>query len=242
MNANNVLHVLKQCFEAVIPKKDSRTTVTHLEFITNLIFCYLGDSKSFALESIRRSMMSNLDKSISRSAFWERLSGSRLKRSLHALTKELMAKLSDSAQLNTSILKQLSITAIKIVDSSSITLEANAKNAFPGTRTKASIKWHASFDLLSGVLSWFQLTPGKNHDLTCFPDFASLKEALVIFDLGYWNYSLLYNIENAGGFFLSRVKSNAAMQIKEVVQGLSNQVVGKSLLALKLTHKKKRYH
>lgn len=238
MKEKNILHVLKQCFEAVIPAKDSRTTVTHLEFIVSLVFCYLGDSKTFSLESIRRSMMSHLGQSISRSAFWERLSRNRLKQSLHALIAELMVQLSASVQLNTSILKQLRVTSIKLVDSSSITLSVNAKNVFPGTFTKASIKWHASLDLLSGLLSWFQLTPGKMHDRTCFPDFASLKGALVIFDLGYWDYSLLYAIENAGGFFLSRLKSNAVVQIKEVVQGLSEKVVGKSLLALKLNRKK----
>jgi hypothetical protein len=139
-------------------------------------------------------MMSNLDKSISRSAFWERLSGNRLKKILYDLISELMVQLSASVQLNADILKQLGVTAIKLVDSTSITLSAKAKNTFPGTRTKASIKWHASTDLLSGLLSWFQLTPGKRHDRTCFPDFASLKGTLVIFDLGYWDYSWLSRI------------------------------------------------
>lgn len=212
--------------------------MTHLEFVVNLVFCFLGDSKTFALESIRRSMMSHLNKSISRSAFWERLSGNRLRRSLQDLITELMVKLAASHQVNETILKKLGVTAIELIDSSSITLLVKAKNDFPGTRTKASIKWHACFDLLSGLLAWFQLTPGKRHDSTCFPDAASLKGKLATFDLGYWNYDLLYSIEKAGGFFLSRVKSNAVLCIKEVIQGLSKKAVGKSLLALKLTRKK----
>lgn len=239
MNANNILNVLKQCFETTIPTKDARTTAaTHLEFVINLVFCFLGDSKTFALESMRRAMMSHLNKPISRSAFWERLSRNRLKKSLLNLIEELMLKLATSYQVNETILKQLGVTAIELVDSSSITLSANVRHVFPGTRTKASIKWHAGVNLLTGLLAWFQLTPGKAHDRTCFPDVASLKGKLVIYDLGYFDYSLLYAIEMEGGFFLSRVKTNAVLQIKEVIQGLSEKVVGKSLLGLNLSRKK----
>jgi len=95
----------------------------------------------------------------------------------------------------------LGVTAIWLVDSSSVKLWASAKNHVPGTRTAAGIKWHASFDLLTGMLTWFQLTPTKVHDRNCFPALELLKGKLVIFDLGYWDYGLLYAIEKAGGFF-----------------------------------------
>ena len=238
MNENNILNILKQCFEKFISAEDARTTITPLDFVINLVFCYLGDSKTFSLESIRRSMMGHLNTSIGRGAFWERMSGNRLKRNLQGVITELMGRLATSVRVNETILKHLGVTAIEVVDSSSITLLAGAKNAFPGTRTKASIKWHASFDLLNGLLVWFHLTPGKRHDRNCFPDFASLKGKLVIFDLGYWDYALLYAIEKAGGFFLSRVKSNAVIRIKEVVQGLDKKAIGQSLLALDLSRKK----
>jgi len=65
-----------------------------------------------------------------------------------------------------------------------------------------------------------------------------LKGKLIIFDLGYWDYGLLYAIEKAGGFFLSRLKSNAVVDIVEVIQGLPKQVIGQALLSLNLSHKK----
>jgi hypothetical protein len=55
----------------------------------------------------------------------------------------------------------------------------------------------------------------------------------VIFDLGYFDYGLLYSIQRVGGFYLCRLKSNASLCIKEVVQGLSKKHVGKSLLSIK---------
>jgi hypothetical protein len=166
------------------------------------------------------------------------MAGNRLKQNLQSVIAELMGRLAASVQVSETILKQLGVNAIEVVDSSSITLLPGAKNAFPGTRTKASIKWHASFDILTGLLVWFQLTPGKRHDSKCFPEITSLKGKLVIFDLGYWDYAVLHAIEKAEGFFLSRVKSNAVIKIKKVIQGLSKEAIGQSLLSLDLSRKK----
>ena len=238
MSQSNMLEVLKQCFEKIVPSQDARTTINPLEFIVCLVFCYLGDSKTFALEAIRRFMKAALDKEISRSAFWERLAGDRLKNYLRRVVAELMVTLTSPITRGGQLLKQLGVTDIGLHDSSSITLCASAKEHFPGTRTAAGIKWHGSFDLLRGMLTWFQLTPTATHDRNCFPPVELLKGKLIIFDLGYWDYGLLYAIEKAGGFFLSRLKSNAVVHIVEVIQGLPKQVIGQALLSLNLSHKK----
>jgi len=238
MSQSNMLEVLKQCFEKIVPSQDARTTINPLEFIVCLVFCYLGDSKTFALEAIRRFMKAALDKEISRSAFWERLAGDRLKNYLRRVVAELMVTLTSPITRGGQLLKQLGVTDIWLHDSSSITLCASAKEHFPGTRTAAGIKWHGSFDLLRGMLTWFQLTPTATHDRNCFPPVELLKGKLIIFDLGYWDYGLLYAIEKAGGFFLSRLKSNAVVHIVEVIQGLPKQVIGQALLSLNLSHKK----
>ena len=78
----NSLEILKQCFKEVLPSEDGRTPISPLEFITALIFSYLGDSKISSLESIRREMKNNLNKDIKRSAFWERLAGNILRPSI----------------------------------------------------------------------------------------------------------------------------------------------------------------
>jgi hypothetical protein len=183
-------------------------------------------------------MKAALDKEISRSAFWERLAGDRLKNQLRRVVAELMVTLTSPITRGGQLLKQLGVTDIWLHDSSSITLCASAKEHFPGTRTAAGIKWHGSFDLLRGMLTWFQLTPTATHDRNCFPPVEMLKGKLIIFDLGYWDYGLLYAIEKAGGFFLSRLKSNAVVHIVEVIQGLPKQVIGQALLSLNLSHKK----
>lgn len=232
------LEVLKQCFEKVVPSQDSRTKISPLAFVVSLVFCHLGDSKTFSLEAIRRHMKAQLNQDISRSAFWERLSRDRLKKYLKAVVAELMSQMSTSALIGTELLRSLGISGIWLVDSSSISLWDGAKASFPGTRTQAGIKWHASFNLLTGVMNWFKLTPTSRHDRKCFPDIGSLKEVLVIFDLGYFDYGLLFSIQQVGGFYLCRLKSNASICIKEVVQGLSKKHIGKSLLSIKFKRKR----
>ncbi len=76
------------------------------------MFYYLGDSKTFALEAIRRFMKAALDKEISRSAFWERLAGDRLKNYLRHVVAELIVTLTSPITRGGQLLKQLGVTDI----------------------------------------------------------------------------------------------------------------------------------
>ncbi len=120
MNKINTLDSLRKCFEKVLPKKDSRTNISPLEFVVSFVFCYLGDSKDFSLEAIRREMKSNLDKDISRSAFWERLSRKRLKNFLSKVVGELMINLATSVSVSISRLPSVALTRAPVRCSSNV--------------------------------------------------------------------------------------------------------------------------
>ena len=238
MNKDNSLNILKQSFEGILPSNDNRSNISPLEFIITLVFCYLGDSKTFSLESIRREMKNNLDKNISRSAFWERLAGNRTKGYLKEMVAKLMHQFSSTQLMGCDLLKQLNVSAVWIIDSSTITLKEGAKKHFSGSGSAVGIKWHACFNVLSGTMEWFQLSSSSTNDRKCFPDLNLLKNKLIIFDLGYYDYGLLLAIDKIGGFFLSRLKSNAVVSIIKVIQGLPKKAVGESLLSLNINHKK----
>ncbi len=238
MSEPSSLEVLKQTFERTIPAEDIRATVKPLEFIVCLVFCYLGDSKTFALESIRRSMKGQLGKAISRSAFWERLSRNRLKHYLREVVAELMTQFSAMTLKSGVLLSSLGVSAIWVIDSSTITLQSGAKKHFAGTGTAAGIKWHACIDVLTGTLNWFELTASRRHDRKCLPEMSLLSGKLLIFDLGYWDYGLLLAFVKHNIFFLSRIKSNAVITLTDVVQGLSRTGIGQSLLSLDVSGKK----
>jgi hypothetical protein len=238
MEKGSILRVLKQCFVRVVPYEDKRVGLPHLEFIVGLSFCFMGDAKRFGLETIRRFMISTFKVRISKGAFWERLSRNRLKNLLYGLVFELMNRLRATVMVGEEILSKLGVSSIELMDSSSITLWDGASESYPGTRTNAGIKWHACFDLLAGKMSWFTTTATKVNDRKCFPNIASLVGKLIIFDLGYWDYGLLMAIDATKGFFLSRVKTNAAILIKKVTKGMSPHHVGKKLSTLKFKRKR----
>jgi IS4 transposase len=89
---------------------------------------------------------------------------------------------------------------------------------------------------LTGKLHWFELTPGSTHDRKCFQELESLPRYV---DLGYWDFNLLWEIQDIGGFFLSRIKSKAVIYITEIVQGkIAQKYIGSSLLSVPVKRKR----
>ncbi len=135
------------------------------------------------------------------------------------------------------LLKTLGVSGILVLDSSSISLRNMAGIFFPGPRSNvapAVVKWHSCFELFGGIVKWFDISPGTSHDSNHFPDLATLVGKLIMFDLGYWDYALLQSIDAVGGFFLSRVKSNATVWIIDVVHGLPRTAIGKELFGRRI--------
>lgn len=238
MNEINTLNTLRQCFD-FIPKIDARTDISPLEFVINIIFCYLGDTQCVSLEGIRRYMKKQTQTDTAKSSFWERLSRNRLKNFLKASISMLLKQLGTTITGGGGLLNQLGITGIYLIDSCTVTNWDGASDDFPGVKTHAGIKLHSCFNPLTGKFTWFELTPSSTHDRKCFPNLESLRSKLVIVDLGYWDYCLLWTIQDIGGFFLSRIKSNSVIYITEIIQGnLSQKHLGQSLLSLPLQRKR----
>jgi len=238
MNNINTLEQLRQCLTGVIPKIDKRADIQPLEFVINFIFCFLGDTNCVSLESIRRYMKNQTEKDISDSGFCSILARKRLKNFLKTAVSKLLTQLGTTIIGPTGLLKQLGIIDILIVDSTSFTLWDGASDAFPGVKTTAGIKLHTCFNPLTGKLTGFEMTPSSTHDRKCFPDVQSLASKLVIVDLAYWDFCLLWAIDNIGGFFLSRIKAGSVVYITEFVKGhFSQKKIGQSLFSLPLKRK-----
>jgi hypothetical protein len=235
-----ILEILKQTLKNAIPTHDRRTTLPHLEFVCGIIFCFIGDTKTSSIESIRRFMIYTFEVRISKGAFWERLSRKRFKNILQTILADLIKKMPSLTIIGEEILDKLKVSSILLIDSSSITLWDGAKKSYPGSRSYAGIKWHACFNLLSGKMEWFSTSASSAHDRKHFPDIDLLKGKLIVFDLGYWDYGLFDAINRAQGFFLSRVKTNAVITINQVVKGIGRQLVGAKLCSDHLKKRRRR--
>ena len=80
-------------------------------------------------------------------------------------------------------------------------------------QTKGAIKLHLVLDH-DGYLPTFALiTDGKRHEVTVAREFRFPKGSLIVMDRGYCDYSLFYTWDQAGLFFVTRQKDNAAYEV-----------------------------
>lgn len=239
MNLDTILNQFKKTFE-LIPEFDTRAKIEPRNFILCLIFCFIQDRGSRTLESIRKAMIAATGVKLSRGTFWERLATKRLFSFLILLVQESMLKTVNMViptEKMKNLLLILKVNGIMVLDSSSISLPDMAGGIFPGPRNNvapAVIKLHNCFELFSGSLKWFDISPGTSHDHNHFPDLNLLKGFLIIFDLGYFDIYLFQAIQNVGGFFLSRIKINTIIQIDKIIAGLPSKYKNKYLFSSRI--------
>lgn len=194
---------------------------------------FMGDSKQFSLESIRRSLNATSGVPISKSAFWERLTTKILSKKLSAILNDVTQLLSSNCGIDPQLMKALGVTELSFFDSTIVTLRDKARVHFDGTFTASAIKFHLESDGISGALKWAILSASSVHDNCAFPDIKSLIGRLSIFDLGYFDWPRFKEMKEIGALFLSRLKSNSTVYIDEIVSGLGKKHLGKRLGDLK---------
>jgi len=235
------LYLIKQLKQLIIdsaPKPDRRTNIDPKSLAICAIVSLSGDNKSFSLESIRRELMLMTGKEISRSAFWERLTTNRLFGMLVKIFSKISNMLPTHSISSDKILKKLEVEGISLFDASTVTLPDDAKKSFPGAFTESGLKLHLEMDANTGRFNWAALTSASVHDRTCLPDLESLVGRLSIFDLGYYDWGYYNDLNDTGGYFLSRAKVNCSLTIDEIVKGLGHQHTGKNLNSIKFKRKR----
>lgn len=232
MSDTKSINQLIELFLSIIPKNDNRIKIGYPEIVAYLVFNFSTDNKQSSIDGIRRKILAKTGLSISRGAFWERLAGNPLKKILESLVLTLMANTIGVALSTSKTLDLLKIAGIFIVDSSTIILTDSAEKNYPGTRNKAGIKWHACFDLFSGKSVWFKLSESRKHDSNFFPPLELFIGKLIIFDLGYFEYQLMIDLQTIGAYFLCRLKTNSVVFIEDCVTGFKKNQIGLSLLSV----------
>lgn len=99
-------------------------------------------------------------------------------------------------------------SAVKITDSTGISLPGNLKNLYRGhggVSSEAGLKIQLMFDYLYGQVSQVTLTEGRRSDQGFTQYFQDVeKGALYLHDLGYYKIDSFAKIHQNGGYFISR--------------------------------------
>ncbi len=107
------------------------------------------------------------------------------------------------------------IRDVLIVDATAISLYQDAKAVYALDEDRAGAKLHVTESLSTALPTRFQTTDGKTHERSQLPTGEWVAGALVLFDLGYYDFWLFDRIDTNGGWFVCRVKDDANFDIVE---------------------------
>lgn len=107
---------------------------------------------------------------------------------------------------------------VSLVDASLLDLGLSLLKAFSPSRTdipnKAQMKINTSLDLEAQVPEAIVMGPGNRNERKMVSRLIEgAKNALFIFDLGYWDYGFFERLAAGGNFFISRLQSNAVYEV-----------------------------
>ncbi len=102
------------------------------------------------------------------------------------------------------------VNEVQVIDSSEIKLNKKLKDIFPQTRNQgAALKVQSLINLVNNQVISLDVRPSKEPDQAYKDHLAYVKRGdLLISDLGYFSVGSFNNIDDKGGFFLSRYFKN----------------------------------
>jgi putative transposase len=124
----------------------------------------------------------------------------------------------------------------KIVDATFISLYHDAKDVYTvSSDDQARLQVHFTESLSTGLPARIRMTDGTTHERSQLATGEWVADALILFDLGFYDFWLFDRIDSNDGWFVFRLKSNANPKIVEELRTwLSNSITleGKSLKAV----------
>ena len=94
------------------------------------------------------------------------------------------------------------------LDSTTIDLCLSLFPWAPFRSTKAAIKLHTLLDLRGAIPTFIHISDGKMHDVNVLDQLLIEPGAIYVMDRAYVDFARLHKLQMAGGFFVTRAKSN----------------------------------
>jgi len=193
-----------------------------------------GRERSFA--QLRRSYQRVSGTRVSASSFYNRFTPA-LTRFLHEALVVGLEKLSRCSQGATAVLGE--IRDVLCVDSTVLRLHDALAGCWPACRTNhtlAAAKLHLVLNVRGMGPQRLRITSERVHDGPVLRAGRWVQGRLLLFDLGYFRYSLFAAIDRQDGFFLTRLKENANPVLRRLHRrhrGRAIQVEGLGLLEVR---------
>lgn len=175
-----------------------------------------GSGRQRTIAGLRRAYQRATGQCLEESSFYGRFNAG----FSELLERALVRALERDAGVGRTLRGHLSrFVDVLITDSTVLRLHRLLARHWPGCRTnhtQAAMKTHWVMSVAGNGRQSVKLTAEREHDGPVFRIGPWVKGRLLLFDLGYYGFSLFERIGRNGGFFLSRLKAGANPTIVSV--------------------------
>ncbi len=210
--------------------------------VATLTFGFYAGTKR-TLSALRQAFAKASGVSLVPSAFYDRLTPG-LANLLRSLALSALNAIAAQAGIPAGVLA--GFKDVLAIDSSILRLHDLLEKPFPASRTnhtKAAVKLHAVMSVIDGSPRRVRVTSARMNDQTPWRRIGPwVANCLLLFDLGYYSFRLFDQIDRNGGWFVSRLKTNANLLVVAEnlrCRGRKVHIVGRRLKdVLPLLHRK----
>lgn len=142
------------------------------------------------------------------------------------------------SQVSRSIKRELN-EVLYLLDSSPIQLTGRGLDEWTSDTKTSRLqgeKLHAMLDAQTGGLVWYDITAANVNDVSMVNEIALQANARYVFDKGYCDYAWWHRIDQAGAFYVTRLKKNAAVTLEQALPAVGEGVVSDELVRFKHRH------
>jgi len=162
------------------------------------------------------------------SSFYERFTGDALI-FVNECLNNLMLKQSDCVNANLKGYIQR-FQDVLIVDNTIVRVHSKLAERFPATRSRrvaAGIKVSVLLSVVGNGPQTVKFYPEKTNDAKTLTIGPWVKEMIILMDRGFFKFASFAKIDEYGGFFVTRLKSNTRAEITSVYLGIPENIRNK---------------
>ena len=173
-------------------------TIDITMLVWTLIMGFAVDGEARTIAGFQRAYSAATNQTVARSSFYDRFTPA-----LAALLSDLLAHALEEVAVPHTIAPRFELFREVLIADATVFRLHRLLSEFPATHSDQSgAKLHLVYNTTTQTLEQFQLTDERTHE-------SRLRGRLVLFDLGFYSFRRFALIEENGGFFLTRLKSNA---------------------------------
>ena len=182
-----------------------RRTIDITMLVWSLILGFAVDGEARTIAGFQRAYSTATNQTVARSSFYDRFTPA-----LAALLSDLLEHALEEVLVPHTIAPQFELFREVLIADATVFRLNRLLSQFPATHSDQSgAKLHLVHNATTQSLEQYQLTDERTQESSQLHTGSWLRGRLLLFDLGFYSFRRFALIEENGGFFLSRLKSNA---------------------------------